>query len=100
MEYLFRTRRDPNKPVSSAFVRKHINAAELKLGWPHRFACHSFRHAFGSHFYEDTGDLLTLKELLGHRSLRSTVIYVTLSGESLKKYPSPIQSLQGKVYYD
>lgn len=94
MEYLFRTRRDPGKPVSSAFVRHHIELAEQKLGWPHRFSCHTFRHAFATHFYEDTGDLITLKELLGHRSLRSTVVYVTLSGESLRKYPSPIQSLQ------
>ena len=98
MDYLFRTRRDPDKPVSSAFVRTHIQAAEQKLGWPHRFSCHTFRHAFATHFYEDTGDLLTLKALLGHRSLRSTVVYVSLSGESLKKYPSPIQSLE--VFYD
>lgn len=98
MDYLFHTRKDPGKPVSTAYVREHIRAAEQKLGWQHRFSCHTFRHAFATHFYEDTTDLLTLKDLLGHRSLRSTVVYVTLSGESLKKYPSPIQSLQ--VHYD
>ena len=94
MEYLFRSRKDPGTPVSSAFVRHHIQLAEQKLGWQHRFATHTFRHAFGTHFYEATGDLLALKDLLGHKSIRSTVIYVTLSGESLKKYPSPIQSLE------
>ena len=94
MEFLFRTRKDPAKHVTPAFVRSHIRAAEQKIGWQHRFCCHTFRHAFATHFYEDTGDLLTLKALLGHRSLRSTVIYVSLSGESLKKYPSPIQSLE------
>lgn len=98
MDLLFRSRRDPNKSICPGTVANHIRAAEQKLGWPHRFTCHTFRHAFATHFYEDTGDLLTLKALLGHHSLRSTVVYVTLSGESLKKYPSPIQSL--KVSYD
>ena len=50
-------------------------AMEEKLGWPHRFTCHSLRHAFGTHLYENGVDLLTIKELLGHKSLASTLIY-------------------------
>lgn len=93
-EYLFHQKGFPNKPVSTSYVSHKINNAEESLGWPHRFTCHTLRHAFATHFYEDYGDLLALKELLGHRSINSTTIYVTLSGRSLKKYESPIESLE------
>ena len=94
MGYLFPTRRDPSKPVTAEFLRRHINLTEQKLGWTHRFTCHSFRHAFATHFYEDHQDILTLKALLGHRSIHSTTVYVTLSDSTLHQYASPIESLQ------
>ena len=92
--YLFPQRNDPEKPNDPQNVNHHMQNAEDKLGWPHRFTCHSLRHAFATHFYEDTHDLLTLKHLLGHRSLNSTTIYVTLSDASLRKYSSPFDSLE------
>lgn len=98
MGYLFPSRLDTSRPVTSEFIRRHINQTERKLGWPHRFTCHSFRHAFATHFYEDHQDLLTLKALLGHRSIISTTVYVQLSQSTFRKYHSPIESLQ--VYYE
>lgn len=94
MGYLFPTRTDTSKPVTSEFMRRHIGQTERKLGWPHRLTCHSFRHAFATHFYEDHQDLLTLKTLLGHRSINSTTVYVNLSNATLHQYASPIESLQ------
>jgi site-specific recombinase XerD len=41
--------------------------------------CHSFRHGFGTHLYENGVDLLTIQRLLGHRSINSTTIYVHLA---------------------
>lgn len=40
---------------------------------------HVLRHTFASRFYEATGDLLTLSEILGHRSLETTREYVQAS---------------------
>ncbi|MBR2707382.1 MAG: tyrosine-type recombinase/integrase [Mogibacterium sp.] len=92
--YLFPQRRNPDKPHDPQTVEHHMRSAEAKLGWEHRFTCHSLRHAFATHFYEDTHDLLTLKHLLGHRSLNSTTIYVTLSNATLRKYASPFDALK------
>lgn len=92
--YLFPQKHDSDSPNDNQFMDCHIRATEDKLGWPHRFSCHTFRHAFATHFYEDTHDLLTLKHLLGHRSMNSTTIYVTLSNASLRKYASPFDSLE------
>ena len=36
-------------------------------------------HAFGTHLYENGTDLLTIKALLGHKSLNSTAIYIHLA---------------------
>lgn len=92
--YLFPQKHDPNKPNDPQNVNLHMRNAEDKLEWEHRFTCHSLRHAFATHFYEDTNDLLTLKHLLGHKSLNSTTIYVTLSNATLRKYASPFDSLK------
>lgn len=92
--YLFPQRYNPDKPNDPQYVERYIRSTEEKLGWSHRFTCHSLRHAFATHFYEDTRDLLTLKHLLGHRSLNSTTIYVTLSNAALRQYASPFDSLE------
>ena len=92
--YLFPQRYNPDKPNDAPFMDRNIIDAEKKLGWTHRFTNHSLRHAFATHFYEDTHDLLTLQHLLGHKSIVSTTIYITLSNATLRKYASPFDSLK------
>jgi site-specific recombinase XerD len=91
--YLFPQRHDPNMPNDPQNLHWHMRKAEDKLGWLHRFTCHSMRHAFATHFYEDTHDLLTLQHLMGHKSITSTTIYITLSNATLRRYSSPFDSL-------
>ncbi|MDW2796418.1 tyrosine-type recombinase/integrase, partial [Clostridium boliviensis] len=57
--------------------------------------CHSFRHAFGTHSYENGTDLLTLKALLGHKSLNSTTIYVQLASNGVGCALSPFDCMEG-----
>lgn len=40
---------------------------------------HSLRHSFATYYLMNGGDLLILKEMLGHKSLNSTIIYVHLA---------------------
>lgn len=70
---------DQSKPVDHFYLPRHIELHEKRLGWEKRLSCHSFRHAFGTHLYENGTDLLTIKALLGHKSLNSTTIYVQLA---------------------
>lgn len=63
-----------------------------KWGAPH------FRHAFGTHLYENGTDLLTIKELLGHKSLESTMIYVHLASNGTSNATSPLDRLAGEFH--
>lgn len=79
MGWLFPKQSGIDKPIDTFFLSRHIHAHERRLGWPQRFTCHTFRHAFGTHLYENGTDLFTFKALLGHKSLESTAIYVHLA---------------------
>ena len=78
--YLFPKQSGKDEPIDTFFLSRHIHAHERRLGWPERITCHSFRHAFGTHLYENGTDLLTIKALMGHKSVSSTAVYVHLAG--------------------
>jgi integrase/recombinase XerD len=95
MNYLFHKKRSPDEPVDTNFLFRHIAAHEARLGWPKRLTCHSFRHAFGTHLYENGVDLLTIKELMGHKAIASTTIYVHLGSHGISSVKSPFDSFGG-----
>jgi len=45
---------------------------------------HSLRHTFATHLYQRTGDILLVKEALGHRSVMSTIIYAQFDDARLR----------------
>ena len=94
-DFLFPQKRDPSRPIDHQRVPDYIRFHEEELGWEHRFTCHTFRHAFATYHYEDGTDLLILKELMGHKSLSSTLIYVHLSAKTLSAAPSPFEKMGG-----
>ena len=93
--FLFPSRNDPARPMASYTVNQFIFAKEKQLGLKHQLTCHSFRHAFGTHLYENGADLLTIKALLGHKSLNSTTIYVHLASNGIRNAVSPFDRMGG-----
>lgn len=89
MDWLFPKQFRNDKPIDTFYLSRHIHDVERSLGWPERITCHSLRHAFGTHLYEDGVDLLTIKSLLGHKSLNSTTIYVHLASNGVRNAISP-----------
>ena len=95
MGWLFPKQSGIDKPIDTFFLSRHIHAHEQRLGWPQRFTCHTFQHAFGTHLYENGTDLLTIKALLGHKSLESTTIYVHLASNGTGSAVSPFDQMGG-----
>ena len=86
-DYLFPGQK-PGSCIDDQSVRNVFNKAVRRSDLSERgFVLHSCRHAFGLHLYEAGTDIMTIKEALGHKSLASTEIYLTLgigNGRSLK----------------
>ena len=74
--------------ISTEAVRRVFSNALGRAGLASEgFDLHSLRHAFGLHLYESGTDLMSIKEAMGHKSLSSTTIYLTLgigNGRSVK----------------
>lgn len=96
--FLFPKQNGQDRPIDTFFLSRHIHAHEDRLGWERRITCHSFRHAFGTHLYDNGTDLLTIKALMGHKSLHFTTIYVHLSGNAIRSAVSPLDRLASELH--
>lgn len=93
--WLFPKQKHPDQHMVCYTVTQMIHSHEEELGWEHHLTCHSFRHAFATHLYENGTDLLTIKSLLGHQTLNATMIYVHLASNAVSDVISPFDRLAG-----
>ena len=56
-------------------IQRGVKRAVQRSGIPKRATCHTFRHSFATHLLEDRYDIRTVQELLGPKSVRTTMIY-------------------------
>lgn len=82
-----------NMQYSARSVQEVIQQAKKKAGVNKKGSIHALRHSFATHLLEGGTDLLSIKALLGHNSLRTTMVYTHVSKKHLSKIQSPLDKL-------
>jgi site-specific recombinase XerD len=75
-------------------ISKVFQACKRKAGITKKGGIHTLRHSFATHLYEGGTDILSIKELLGHNSLRTTMGYTHVSRKHVGKIQSPFDKLE------
>ena len=71
------------------FIKRYVNRARIKK----KVFAHTFRHSFSTHLLENGTDVRGIRQLLGHTSIKTTMIYTYVAKPSLLAVESPLDTL-------
>ncbi|MEJ7830080.1 MAG: tyrosine-type recombinase/integrase [Segetibacter sp.] len=91
-EYLFNGYRPGKYSVRS--IQHLMQKALIKVGLENKnYTVHTIRHSFATHLVDNGTDLHTIKELLGHSSLQTTMKYMHLTSRRIDQIVNPYDAL-------
>jgi site-specific recombinase XerD len=70
-----------------------VAQAVREAGLTKRATCHTFRRSFATHLLADGYDIRTVQELLGHKDLKTTMIYAHVLNRGCKGVRTPVDTL-------
>lgn len=100
-QYVFPASRRSRDPESGKIRRHHtfetniqkaVKAAVREAGVAKRVGPHTFRHCFATHLLEAGYDIRTVQELLGHKDVKTTMIYTHVINKGGRGVKSPLDA--------
>jgi site-specific recombinase XerD len=81
--------------LSKRTIHAAISGLARKAAIEKQVSPHTLRHTFATHLLEDGLDIVSIKELLGHSSIHTTLIYLHVAQTSRGNSFSPLDTLFG-----
>jgi site-specific recombinase XerD len=75
-------------------AQKEVRRAASRGGLAKRVRTHTFRHSFRARLLEDGYDIRTVRELLGHKDVETTMIYTQVLDRGGRRVHSPLDRLR------
>jgi len=79
--------------LDGSILQRAIKLSVDKCGLTKRITCHTFRHSFATHLLEGGYDIRTVQTLLGHKDLKTTMIYTHVLNRGPAGVRSPLDDL-------
>jgi integrase len=79
--------------MSPSTVQRAVRRAAKTANLHKRVNCHTFRHSFATHLLEAGYDIRTIQELLGHKDVKTTMIYTHVLNRGGRGVRSPLDAL-------
>jgi len=94
--YLFEAK-TKGKCVHCRTIQLQVELAMKQAGFKDKgYSAHTLRHSFATHLLDTGTDLHTIKELLGHSNISTTMIYMHLQTHRCSRIVNPLDHLNNQ----